>query len=301
MTTVLERSPTQLAVAGISFVHHAQLPVVAPEWIVPSWTGSRVVDDPVTVYHRIGAASTEGLRLLRKTPLPHGDYYVDGAGHLAVRFPGHPESGLKPHLLRTVRKGFEYELLYESPSDAHRLQREWHRTLLMFTLPFRERGLAVHATGFTLEGGLGVVCPGVSGAGKSTLAKMLLSGGGEKPTLLSDDRVAVTADSSGLRVWGTPWQSSARVASPHDAPCRAMVFVGRGDGARLRTITPAAAAKRLLRTVAIPFWDRAGTDFALSFVERMVSSLPSLEFEYRPSPSAATTLISDLSALLAKV
>lgn len=286
------------AVAGIPFVHEGDPGVPLPEWITPDWPGSPITDAPIRVYHSVGDTASDGLDPLVRTTLPHGEYYFDEQRNLAILARGAGWPVDRPQLLRTLKSGFEYTISYQSAEDARRLQWGWHRTIFMFALPLRGRGLSIHATGFVLPGQQGVLCPGVSGAGKSTLARVLLGTSAAGVTVLGDDRIAITAEREGLRLWGTPWHSSAGTAVSADAPCRALLFVRRGTGAQLSRIEPGDALRRLLRTVAIPFWDRPGTEFALGMVERMVTGLPCFEFAYEPGREAADYLVEALSITL---
>lgn len=285
-------------IAGIPVQHVADADFKTPVDIVPKWAGSRVTDEPLILRHRAGSTDAGGLRLIVSAPLPNGDYYLDANEDLAIRFPGHAASDSRPQLLRTVRRGYEYELVYEAATDASVLPAHWHRTLFNWILPLRGRGLAVHATGLTLPCGCGVICPGVSGTGKSTLARTLASGVPSEVKILSDDRIAVTRDDGELRLWGTPWESSARMSQALDVPCSGMVFVRHGPGAKLTALAPSTAMRRLLRTVAVPFWDVVGTEFAIEFVDRMVSTLPAFEFTYAPSADAARALVTGLRSAI---
>lgn len=283
---------TRFAVAGIPFVHVVDAPLEAPPWIVPEWPGSGLESEPIRVIHRLGSATDLTLRLVAECPAPQGDYYLDRVGNVAVRLAPGALSGMRAQLLRTRIPGYEFELVSEQGADIPRLTREWHRTLLMLALPQRRSGLVFHAAGLVLGGTVGVLCPGVSGAGKSTLARLM------EPyaTVLSDDRVALTTSTRELRVWGTPWHSSANAWSPDVAPCRAIVFVKHGEGATIAPIRPGDAARRLFRTAASPFWDPGGTEFALSAIDRLVTTVPAFEYCYSPSQSAAETLADRLLA-----
>jgi hypothetical protein len=288
----------RFAVAGIPFQHDAEPGVPVPSWITPKWEGSRVTDEPLRVHHAIGDTDAHDLQPLTEEMPAYGEYYVDRHQNLAIRSRGMGLSGDLRQLLRTKRNGFDYALRYERPEDALRLQWGWHRTIFMFALPARERGLIVHATGFLLPGRLGVLCPGVSGAGKSTLARTLLTEPFGRATVLGDDRIAVTAEPGGLHLWGTPWHSSAETALADDASCSALVFMRHGEGARLSKLPPRAASRLLLRTVAVPYWDSRATAFALAMVERMVRELPCFEFTYEPAPGSAATLVTSLLSAL---
>lgn len=297
MTPAAERS--RFSVAGIPFVHEAPPGVSVPQWITPAWEGSRVVDEPIRIYHEIGDTGVEGLRPVITTSLPHGEYFVDSERKMAIRALGEGPHVDRPQLLRTRRSGFDYTIRYERAVDTTRMQWGWHRTIFMFALPLRRRGLSVHASGFVLPNGFGVIAPGVSGAGKSTLARTLVAAGVGGLTVVGDDRIAVTRGPDGLQLWGTPWHSSAGTAVAVDAPCRAIIFMRRGDGVNVARIAPQDASRRLIRTVAIPFWDDEATGFALEMIDTMVTDLPCFEVAYAPARLAGEKIVSELLTALA--
>lgn len=287
-----------LAVAGIPFVHEGSPGLEVPVYLTPLWAGTDVSEEPIRVYHSLGETMPGDLRRLLDSPLPLGDYYLDARRDVAVRTQAADLPGYRPQLLRTKRRGFEYALLYEDPSDSLRLQWGWHRTIFMLALPLRSRGLMVHSTGFLLPNGLGIVAPGISGAGKSTLARLLQEHAGTGVTVVGDDRIAVTCERPRLRMWGTPWHSSAGAAVAADADLGALVFVARGSGAHLAPLAPGIALRRLLRAVGLPFWDPVATAFALEMIDRMVTETPCFEFTYTPSPHAGQVLIESLLSAL---
>ena len=283
---------TTTAVAGIPLVHHAPESIPVLEQISPGWTASRIVDAPVHIHHEVGDTRPHGLAPLIDAPPPQGTYYVDEAGQLAVRSSGR-EGVYLPQLMRTRRAGFEYAVRYERVEDALRMQWGWQRTIFMFALASRGRGAAAHACAFLLPGGDAVLCPGMSGAGKSTLARLLAH---EVPevTVLGDDRVAVTSEPSGLHLWSTPWHSSARIARAGDGPLGVVVFLRHGTEAGLREVSPSEAGRRLLRTLAFPFWDKALMHSGMELVDRIVTGTPLLELSFAPGPEAAEWLVRQL-------
>jgi hypothetical protein len=164
----------------------------------------------------------------------------------------------------------------------------------MLCLPLRGRGLVAHATGFLMPDGSAVLCPAVSGGGKSTLARMLSGRTDLGMTLMSDDRIAITEEATGIQLWGTPWHSSAGAATATDGPLRMIVFPRRGAEARLSPIPASLAVRRILRTIGLPFWDPVATDYALGLIDRIVTSVPCFEFAYTPSEGAGAALVRGL-------
>ncbi len=287
-------------IAGIPIVHHAPADVPIITQLMDGWTGSRTSDAPLTVEHSVGDIDMQGLRLI--SPPPEGgynfSYYLGADERVVVAYQGAVELASGPtrtfrQMMRTREDGYSYELRYEAAGEATLLQRLWLRTIFMHALPSRRRGLAAHGCGLLLPGVGSILFPGVSGAGKSTLARQLIDDG-VGGQLLSDDRLILTQESDALRLWGTPWFSQAMAGSGGDGVLRAAVFLHHGTGATVRDIAPGEALRRVMRTLAFPFWSGSLMEPALDLVDRLVTSVPLFEFSYRPSPGASTALLDEL-------
>jgi hypothetical protein len=283
------------AVGGVPVVHRVppELAVVATTG--RQWAGSRVADDPIMISHQMGRVERSGLTPFARGPYPLNEYLLDERGAPAILSDA---GGAPRQALRTRRPGYEYELTYEAVPERG-WEWVWQRTLFMLALPARRRGLLVHASAFVLpdDGGV-VVCPGASGVGKSTLAAQVASDFGDRAPVLSDERVIITLDEEGAgapRVWGTPWHSTAALASALDGPLAAIVLPSRGDAPALTRLPPGEAVARLVGAFALPFWDDAATAWGLALVDRVVSSAPIWRFDYRPRPGAAAALVQALA------
>lgn len=292
------------AIAGIPIIHRASAEVEVYTELMDGWAGSRVVDAPLRVEHTVGEIDVAGLRLI--SPPPTGgynfSYYLDADERVVVGYRGAVELARGPtrefrQAMFVAEEGSSYTLRYESAAEAGLLQRLWMRTLFMHALPSRRRGVAAHGCGLLLPNGGTILFPGVSGAGKSTLAKQLAEDAGEG-MLLSDDRLILTDDGGPLTLWGTPWFSQAMAGNPGDGPLRAAVFLHHGPAAAVREIAQGDALRRVMRTLAFPFWNAALMEPALDLVDRLVSSVPLLEFSYRPSPGVTTHLFDELRRVL---
>ena len=291
------------AIAGIPIEHHAPPDVAIPE-VMAGWSGSRLTERAIIVEHSVGGIDLSGLRVI--SPPPEGgynfSYYMGENGRVVVGYRGAVELEEGPtreftQAMFVHEDGFRYELRYERAGESALLQRLWLRTLFMHALPSRGLGLAAHGCGVLLPGGGTVLFPGVSGAGKSTLARQILEDGGDQ-VLLSDDRLLLTADGSGLRLWGSPWFSQAMAGNPADGPLRAAIFLHHGPAAMLRDIAPGDALRRVMRTLAFPFWDTKLMGPAFDLVDRLMTSVPLYEFSYRPEAGSATFLFAELETLL---
>jgi hypothetical protein len=277
-------------VAGIPIVHEMTGPIAFAPTL--DWTGSQEFDDPVTVHHRVAAIETGAMRRLFDAS-PSCSYF-QGIDGVAVEFRG-PSPGVPDQLLMATRPGYTYELRYAQAPGVPMFQRAKDRTIFSMALAHRGRGYIAHACGFVL-GDAGVLCPGLPSAGKSTLARLLGHGNGNaRVERLSDDRIAVTREAAGFRIWGTPWPGDERVIGAGDAPLGAIVFLRHGQEPGLMDIAPGAAARRLLETLVLPVWDRALLPAALGFVDSLVRSAPTLEFAYPPTARAIDWLLEELA------
>ena len=291
------------AIAGIP-IEHRSPPGVEITEVMAGWTGSRVTERPILVDHSVGPIDLSGLRLI--SPPPDGgynfSYYLGANGRVVVGYRGAVELAGGPtrefmQAMFVHEDGFHYELRYERAEESSLLQRLWLRTLFMHALPSRRLGLAAHGCGVLLRDGGTVLFPGVSGAGKSTLARQILDDGGDQ-VLLSDDRLLLTVGESGLQLWGSPWFSRAMAGSPSDGPLRAAVFLHHGAAATVREIAAGDALRRVMRTLAFPFWDTNLMGPAFDLVDRLITSVPLYEFSYRPEAGSATFLFAELEKLL---
>ena len=278
-------------IAGTAIIHEASFPLDFRVRAGAVWSGTPALAEPVTVRHVLGATEDASLGAVLDAK-PWCTYCVDGQGALAIRF--HRAGNAPEQLLRVVRPGFEYELTYATPPDSPVMQ--WQRDLTIFTaaLSQRGRGLIAHACGFALEGGSGVLCPGVSGAGKSTLARLLTATG--RASMLSDDRVAVAFDRDSVSLWGTPWPGDAEIMGTGRGTLFAVVFPRHGSATTLRPVSGPDAAKRLMNTLALPLWDGELLAQALGWIDRLVSEALLFEYEYPPTVDAAESLIDQLSS-----
>ena len=275
-------------VAGIPILHELEPGIVFGP--APDWAGSVQLDDPVRVRHTVRRPDRARLHRLFDAS-PSCSYYTSDEG-VVVEFRG-PARGVPDQLLLARRPGYDYELAYAECPAMPMYQRAKDRTILSMALAERQRGFVVHACGFLLDG-VGMLFPGLPSAGKSTLAG-LLAKVAVPLTLLSDDRIALTSESEGFRIWGTPWPGDARVIGPHDGPLGAIVMLRHGSGASLRSMAPGTAARRLMETLVLPLWNRSLLPGSLSFVSRLVNSVALYEFTYEPTVPAVTAMLEMLA------
>ncbi len=155
--------------------------------------------------------------------------------------------------------------------------------ILMVHLLAQGRGLLFHSTGVDLDG-CGLLFAGTSGAGKSTLANQWKAL--DKAVLLGDERISARKTTNGFQICGTPWSSSAGVASPESAPLKAVFILKQASQNAAVRLQPSAAASRLLVRSFSPFWDADGMAYTLKFLDELVHAVPCYEFNFRPDISA---------------
>ncbi|MEW6109942.1 MAG: hypothetical protein AB1632_12360 [Nitrospirota bacterium] len=154
--------------------------------------------------------------------------------------------------------------------------------LLMYILARREGGL-IHAAGMRLDN-RGFVFPGRSGAGKTTLSRLLLWH--NNIGMLSDDRIIIRRIDNAFRIFGTPWAGEAGIAGNENSPLYGIFFLHHDSGNRIREIKPAAALKKLLPVVSIPWYDEKTMSDILFFCGDLVSHVPAYEFYFKPDNEA---------------
>ena len=134
---------------------------------------------------------------------------------------------------------------------------------------------------------------GVSGAGKSTCSQLLANAG---VSVLTDERSIVWSDvGSGRLMWsGSPWNGTAGIAQPGEAPLGGVFFIRHADRNYVEPVSKAQAVTELFRTCFPTFWYCPGLEFALEFCIRMASEVPCKTLGFRPDESAADFLLGKL-------
>ena len=256
------------------------------------WSGSEQVGEPVTVRHVVEPMSTAGLTATADLSPLHV-FYRGADGSDVVRY--EPVRGVLPaQTLRTIRPGYEFAMHYDTLPESRVVHQARDRNLWVLAMAQRHRGLLAHAVGFLLPSGRGVVCPGISGAGKTTLASLLVRfGGGTVP--LSDDRIAVTEDANGFRLWGTPWHGDAKIAEPAGGPLGVVAFPRKSPEMAMRRLDLRDATRRWLNTLTTPLWSAELIDWSLEWMDRLVRSVPHVEIAYPATLEAAEWIVKTLT------
>jgi len=143
------------------------------------------------------------------------------------------------------------------------------------------RGAEVHACGIVDSLGRGHLFLGQSEAGKSTMARLWQDQPGV--VVLSDDRIILRAMNGNLWMYGTPWHGDAGIASTARAPLKGIYFLEKGLRNELFPQKASIALGRLVSCGFLPFYDRRGLDYTLTFFEKVLEMVPSYELRFLPN------------------
>lgn len=281
-------------IAGVRIVHEP-LPGQSLElkYVQGDWAGGEELEEPIVVRHRIGTltgSSTHETLHVASSAV----YSEDADGRVVVRFPD-VEGHAPAQTLVSVRPGYEYELLYDRMPTAPTFQHARDRNLFSIALAERRRGMLLHAAGFALPGGVGVLCPGISGTGKSTLSRLLASTG---VTPLSDDRVVLTRSAGEFRIWGSPWCGDAHITNPSSAALGVVAIIRHAEVVTVREIPKRDAAHKLWNTTTLPLWSATLMDWALSFFDELLGQVRVVEIAYPAAPGTGELLVEQLQECL---
>ncbi|MBU1172372.1 MAG: hypothetical protein KKD44_22675 [Proteobacteria bacterium] len=169
------------------------------------------------------------------------------------------------------------------PPSSHHLD----QIIIAFTLASR-KGALVHGAGMGLSG-KGLVFTGHSGAGKSTLSRLFSHC--ETAILLSDERLVIRKMDMGMRVYGTPWHSDAKIANNSDFPLRAIIHLHHALENKIVRCSSSAALKQILPQVMIPWYDREKIPPLLDFCGEIIEQIPAYDFFFKPDQSAVNTIL----------
>ena len=278
-------------IAGLTIRHRFPADLKLSVLREDEWSGSEPVGDEVIVHHRVDPLPVDGLRITADAS-PWCVYYEGPRGEEVIRFRAIRDA-VPAQTLRTLRPGQEYEMRYDVAPTSPVMHYVRDRNIWTLALAHRGQGLLAHACGFLLPGGGGAVAPGISGAGKTTLGVLLMQLAASVVPL-SDDRIAITTAGGHYRLWGTPWHGDGKITNPRHGALRVVAFPGKAATPTLTRLTSAEAARRWLNTFTLPLWNSALTDWALGFIDRLVSEVPHVDISYPATLEAASWVVHTL-------
>lgn len=149
--------------------------------------------------------------------------------------------------------------------------------VLVANLLGRGRGVELHSCGVIDAQGRGHLFVGVSGAGKTTTARLWE---GAASGIVSDDRVIVRERDGDMWMFGTPWHGEAELSMPEGVPLAGVYLLVQAEANVIHELDAAEAVARLFRCAFPLFYDGTSLDFTLSFLERIVASVPVRELQF---------------------
>jgi len=152
--------------------------------------------------------------------------------------------------------------------------------ILITNILARGKGVEVHACGVVDSNDDGHLFVGQSGAGKTTMARLWQKDNGA--TVLSDDRIILSKEGTGLWMYGTPWHGEAELASPEKAPPKNVYFLAKGSKNEVIPLKQSDAASRLFSCSFPPYYNQQALDFTLTFIAELVRSIPCYELRFLP-------------------
>jgi hypothetical protein len=145
------------------------------------------------------------------------------------------------------------------------------------------RGVEIHACGVVDSNGAGYLFAGYSGSGKTTTARLWCEENGVR--VLSDDRIILRKDDTGVWMHGTPWHGDEPLASSACAQVQHGFFLRHGRENQLTTVTGAQAVMELFARSFPPFYSQRGLEFTLSLLTEIFGLVPFSTLEFVPDTS----------------
>ncbi len=192
--------------------------------------------------------------------------------------------GPQPYQTAVLKKDFTAGDIYLNPQA-----RQLKLNIYPFQYPFDEIffihlfsqkvGVVAHSCGIN-DQGRGILFLGASGAGKSTMGELWQNEKGV--TVLNDDRVLVREWHGNPYIFGTPWYGKSKIFCTDKVPLKKIYFLKKANKNYVKALDPADTASRIAATSFLPFWDKKGIDFALSFCIGIAGKIPAWEIGFVP-------------------
>ncbi len=142
------------------------------------------------------------------------------------------------------------------------------------------RGCVLHAAAVCHPDGGILVFAGPSGAGKTTVSRLWHAHIGT--SVLSDDRVILRPEGSGVRAYGTPWHGEGRWVSSESGILRAILILEHGPQERLTPLHRAqAVAECVTRSFFVP-WNPEAVAHHTEIIDTILARVPCYRWTFRP-------------------
>lgn len=147
-------------------------------------------------------------------------------------------------------------------------------------------GLMLHSSAVALDG-KAYLFSGPCGTGKSTHTRLWQQVFGEEAKVFNDDKPALRLIDGTWYAYGTPWCGKDGININMKAPIAGICFLKQGPENRIRRLTPAEAAQKIIWQTIRRFKQVENLDRMLTLVDKLVQQIPVYELENRPEPEAA--------------
>jgi hypothetical protein len=144
-------------------------------------------------------------------------------------------------------------------------------------------GVELHACG-VVDQGVGYAFVGQSGAGKSTTARLWNAHPGV--TVLSDDRVIVRCDATGVTMHGTPWHGDEALIAQASVPLLHIFVLRQGTQPYVDPLRGAAAVAQLFSCTFPPFHSGEALADTLHVLDLIAQRARCSVLWFRPDHSA---------------
>lgn len=143
----------------------------------------------------------------------------------------------------------------------------------------------IHSSALALDN-MGYLFAAHSGTGKSTHASMWRKVFGSRVTMINDDKPFLKVDSSGVTVFGSPWDGKHHLSTNTSVPLKALCFLKRGKEDVISPFPPSQALNHIFDQ--IPRSEDAGYMLhLLELLDKLFSTIPLYQLECTPTENAA--------------
>jgi hypothetical protein len=222
------------------------------------------------------------------------DYYRNGGKHTIVMSSSY--RGSFPFRVVMIDADFRHGDIYNRPfpvlappgsptvtdDNIYIRPTDYMSKLLFVLLLSRGLGAMIHGCGVIVDGE-GMLFTGVSGAGKSTLAELWKKR--ENATVICDESIVVRRVDGCFWIYGTPWYSSARIASPQGAPLKRIFVIKHSPKNCVAPLKASAAAASLLAQTFSDYSEHSGVTFTLELLSNLAEQVPCHELGFVPDES----------------